>query len=79
MYKYIITWVVVSMQTMPSSYATIQLELGITNSMSTLGLNFVTVKEKREKVFDNKKEAIIFYNHAKTYSEISEVKIDSIK
>ena len=79
MYKYIITWVVVSMQSMPSPDATIQRELGITNSMSTLGLNFVTVKEKREKVFDNKKDAIIFYNHAKNYSEIIEVKIDSIK
>ena len=69
----------VSMQTMPSSYGTIQQELGITNSMSTLGLHFITVKEKREKVFENKKDAIIFYNHAKTYSEIIEVKIDSIK
>jgi len=79
MYKYIITWVVASMQSMPSSDATIKTELGITNSMSTLGLHFITVKEKREKVFENKKDAIIFYNHAKTYSEIIEVKIDSIK
>ena len=67
MYKYIITWLLVTTNSVFLPNSTIQTQLGITNTMTTLGLNFETIKQKKEKVFDNKKDAINFYNVAKSY------------
>jgi hypothetical protein len=67
------------MQSLPCPDVIIQNELGIKNTMSCAVNHVKTVKEKKEKVFDNKKDAVIFYNNAKLMIQISNVKIDSIK
>jgi len=91
MYKYIITWVVVSIQSAPCPDALRVSEFGTKNrSMFSCAVYHTqTVKEHKERVFYSKDSAQVFTKNIKGYKppsfnfsmedQIGSIKLDSIK
>ncbi len=91
MIKYIITWIVVSIQNAPCPDINRNSDLGLSNSMITCtALHLKTVKTNHEKVFANKDSADVFVKRLQSYENnysfsiigqerISDIKINTVK
>lgn len=91
MYKYIITWIVVSIQSAPCPDANKESEFGTKNRsmISCAVYHTKTVKENKERVFYSKDSANIFMKNIRNYKpsgfnfsmedKIESIKLDSLK
>jgi hypothetical protein len=91
MIKYIVTWIVISIQSAPCPDINRNSDLGLSSSMITCtALHMKTVKTNHEKAFTNKDSADVFVKRLQSYENnyifsvlgqerISDIKINIVK